>query len=591
MLAELDITNFAIIDHLHLNLAGGLTVLTGETGAGKSIIIDALGVLLGGHASSDLIREGASSARVEGVFTVGPSSVIIALLSELGLSDEEGVLILSRELVRSGRGSIRANGRAIPLSTLQQLGGFLVDIHGQTDHLALLRPADQLNILDRYAHLTPQREALELLVHQLRTLRAEIAELSQNEREVARRIDLLQFQIDEIAKAAPQPQEEQELEDRIRMLSNAERLRELTTHIMTALAGDGPRHPSTEELLGGAARSIDELAQLDRSQHEIAVRLTALLSEVQEINRDLRHYLENVESDPQSLQLAIERQELLRSLKRKYGTTLAEVIAYRDEAVAELAALQHRDERRSQLSVKEQRLTRQVAQAATALSQLRRAAAERLAARVQREIHTLNMHGARFTVQIQQRPHPHGLPFPAPDDAIESLHEQSLVAFDRSGVDIVEFLVSPNLGESPKSVTRIASGGETSRIMLALKSALAEADATATLVFDEVDTGVGGRSGQVIGEKLWSLARFHQVLCITHLPQVAAYGDQHLQIRKAERDGRTTTAIVQLTTGTRDEEIAQMLGGAALSDSTRRAAQDLLSHATFRKQEGLPHDA
>jgi DNA repair protein RecN (Recombination protein N) len=584
MLDELDIRNFAIIDHVHLQFQAGLTVLTGETGAGKSIIIDALGILLGGRAGVDLIREGETQARVEGVFQLPDDERLCATLADYGLDGEDGTLILARELSRTGRSTARVNGRAVPLSVVQRVSERLVDIHGQTEHLALLRASDQLEILDRYAGLGGRRERMAALVRKLRDVRAAIARLSGDQREAARRLDLLHFQVEEIDRAALSVEEEAALAAEVRVLAGAERLRQLAGQLHAVLAG-GDDATSAEDVLGNAVHLAAEIARIDPTQEESADGLTAALGDVQEIARAVRRYADALEDDPQRLATLLERQELIRTLKRKYGATVEEVLAFGAEAAREAAAINHSDERRAELADEEARLAREAGALAGELSAARRQAAGQLAERVQQELASLNMGGAAFQVRLSRRPDPEGLVIepapglPASPTKNDTEHQIPPYAFDLTGVDQVEFLVAPNVGESPKPVARIASGGETSRIMLALKSALSEADRTATLVFDEVDVGVGGRSGRVIGEKLWQLAKHHQVLCITHLPQVAVFGDHHQKIRKVVQAGRTATTVDPLADVERVEELAQMVGGMAVSGTTRRAAQDLLTQA------------
>jgi DNA repair protein RecN (Recombination protein N) len=567
MLDELDIRNFAIIDQLHLRFQSGLTVLTGETGAGKSIIIDALGILLGGRAGVDLIREGAAQARVEGIFRLPDDPALVETLAEYGVEGEDGTLILARELSRAGRSTARVNGRAVPLTVVQRISERLVDIHGQTEHLALLRAADQLGILDRYAGLTGRRERMAALVRRLRAVRAEISRLSGDQRAAARRLDLLRFQVDEIDRAALTPGEEATLEAELRVLAGAEKLRQFAGQLHGLLAG-GENESSAEDVLGTAVRLAEEIARIDPAQADTAARLEAAFGDVQDIAREVRRYADTTEDDPERLAALLDRQELVRTLKRKYGATVEDVLAFRDDAARDAEAIGRSDERRAELDGEEVQVATEAGLLAGDLSAARQRVATELAERVQQELASLNMGGAIFQVRLSRRPDLAGL-------AVGS----STFAFDLTGVDQAEFLVAPNVGEAPKPVARIASGGETSRIMLALKSALSEADQTATLVFDEVDVGVGGRSGRVIGEKLWQLARHHQLLCITHLPQVAVFGDQHQKIRKVVQGGRTSTAVDALDGGELVEELAQMVGGATAGVIARRAAQDLLEQA------------
>lgn len=582
MLLELTINDFAIIDRLRIDTGPGLTVLTGETGAGKSIIIDALGALLGARVGPEYIREGATGARVEGIFDL-PEPVPASLherLEEYGLEPEDGTIVLGRELSRT-RGVARANGRAVPVAALQSVGGAMVVIHGQTDHLALLRSADQLNLLDRFAGLQPLRAAMAGVAARLRQVRAERAALARDEREAARRLDMLRYQIDEIERAGVRSGEDDELEQEIQVLAGAERLQELASQALALLSGDGADEPAAHDLLGRVEQTFQELVRIDQSRHDLAAAATSLLEQAQDLARDVRHYHDAVEHDPERLAAAQDRLDLLKQLKRKYGATIEEILAFHDEAAREAEQLAHREERQSDLEAEEARLVEEATETAGKLHAARVAAGRALAERVERELQDLAMRGARFRVALHQTPDPEGLPCPEG----ETFECAGPYAFDATGVDRAEFLVAPNIGESLKPAAKIASGGETSRMMLALQSVLSEADETPTLVFDEVDVGVGGRSGRVLGEKLWELARRRQVFCITHLPQVAAYGDDHVTVVKEVSEGRTRTVVRRLEGAARFEEVAQMLGGHRAGDTASAAARDLLLQAEAWKRD------
>ncbi|HEV7216034.1 MAG TPA: AAA family ATPase, partial [Chloroflexota bacterium] len=408
MLIELDIRNFAIIDKLHLHFAGGLTVLTGETGAGKSIIIDALGILLGGRAAPDLIREGEALARIEGIFLGPDHAELTALLAEYGIDLDDSGIILSRELARGGRSTARVNGRALPVAVVQRLSQRLVDIHGQTEHLALLRSADQLAMLDRHAGLAARRETVAMLVRRLRALRAAIAQLSGDQREAARRLDLLRFQVEEIDAVAPKPDEDATLAADVRVLASAEKLRQLAVELHGRLAG-ADEAASAEDLLGSALHVAGELARIDPAQAEVAVRLEATLGDVQEVAREVRRYADAIEEDPTRLAALLDRQEALRALKRKYGATIEDILAFRDDAAREATTIGQTDERRAALEAEEAVVAVEAGAAAGQLSAARQAAAVALAERVQQELTQLNMSGAVFQVRVTQRPDPAGL--------------------------------------------------------------------------------------------------------------------------------------------------------------------------------------
>ncbi len=567
MLAELAIRNFALLESVQLALGPGLNVLTGETGAGKSIIIDAIGAVLGGRTSTDVIRTGAERAIVEAIFDLTDLPAIQALLAERALEGDDGTLILSREISRSGRTVARVNGRTVPVSLLAELGALLVDVHGQHEHLSLLRADAQRDLLDRYGGLMAQRQTLAGLVRELRAARAEWRALQQDEREVARRIDLLSFQVEEIRAAKLRPGEEEELARERTLLANAGRLAELAAAVQAALTGGTTSgdEPSAIDLLGRAQRHLAQLVRIDPqlASHEQA--LLEATAQIEELGRTLRAYAEAIEFSPERLEAVDDRLELIRNLQRKYGATVEEVLAFAEQAAQELDALMNREARSNALLERIATLEQEVAGAALALSRARRAAGDRLAGAVAAELRALSLRG-QFEVALLQQRAADGLPL-----------DGERWRYDESGIDEVAFLFAPNPGEPAKPVARTASGGELSRVLLALKAVLSEADRTPTLIFDEVDAGIGGRSGRVLGEKLAELAQRHQVVCVTHLPQIAAYGDQHFFITKQVRDGRTITQVTALDGEARITELAQMLGG--VTSSTLQQARELSQRA------------
>ena len=565
MLSELTITDFAIIDHLQFSMPPGMSVLTGETGAGKSIIIDAVSLLLGGRADAECIRSGTEGARVEGIFQLPPALAeeLAALLAEQGLAQDGGQLILAREINRSGRNVCRVNGRALPLSVFSQLGELLVDIHGQSEHLSLLRVKEHLNILDRYAGLQTQRAQVAEGVRALRRVREELSNLRRDERELARRADLLQYQVHEIEQSNLRPDEEEQLQAERRLLQNSERLSSLANDAFQALAGGGDEQRAVCDLLDGVLRSLSELEKLDPQVAEQHKTAQAASYELDDLARTLRSYRDGVEFNPLRLETVEERLELMRNLKRKYGNSIAEVLRYAEEAAQQLHAITHNEERVAELEQGQAGLVAKVGAQAAALSTARRKAGQRLAQGVEAELDGLNMQQARFVVDLQWKEAPDGL-----------LADAKRFAFDSTGIDHVEFLISPNLGEPPKPLVKTASGGETSRLMLALKAVLSAADQVPTLIFDEIDQGIGGRVGGVVGQKLWGLTPAHQVLCVTHLPQLAAYGDAHYQVDKAEVEGRTVTRVRALEGDERIDELAAMLGGPA-GTARRRSAEEM----------------
>jgi DNA repair protein RecN (Recombination protein N) len=523
--------------------------------------------------------------------------------------DDPDLLLLGREVRVSGRNICRANGRAVTLALLRGVAEGLVDIHGQSEHLSLLRVREHVNLLDRYAELWPLRAQVAELVQQVRVVRRELRDLLRSERELAHRADLLQFQIGEIGAAVLQPGEDEELlKERVR-LANAEQLAALAGEALRALEQGEGEAPAMMDLLGTALRALEGLARVDPALEPQLRAAEGVNYQAEELARSLRDYREQVEYNPQRLQEVEERLVLIRRLKRKYGTTIRDVLAYAQKAAQELDTITHSEERIVELRAQEERLLAELGQMAVELSLQRREAAQRLAAEIEEELRDLRMEGARFGADFQWRPDPEGVPLPpgasgfrfqVSGSTIEQLETGNLepetgprVAFDSSGIDRVEFLVSPNPGEPLKPMAKIASGGETSRLMLALKAVLSRADETPTLIFDEIDQGIGGRVGATVGEKLWGLAAGmgpgglrHQVLCVTHLPQLAGFGDVHFHVEKhveqAAAGERTVMRIRRLRGERRVEELAQMLG--ASGEAAYRSAEEILEQVASRKK-------
>jgi DNA repair protein RecN (Recombination protein N) len=563
LLSELTISDFAIIDRLRLNFVPGLTVLTGETGAGKSIIIDAVSNLLGGRADTECIRAGCEMARVEGIFALSPAlrAELAPFLNEHGLNDGGDVLILAREINRNGRNVCRVNGHAVTLTVFGQIGEHLVDIHGQGEHLSLLRVRAHLNFLDRYGGLQEQRAAVAAGVRALRGVREELASLRQDEHELARRADLLEYQVREIEDAQLETGEEEELRAERKRLLNAEQLSKLSDSVFRRLGGGGEEQRTVTDMLQRVLRDLTELEKLDPQVAAHRQLVEEASYQLDDLARTLRSYRNGVEFNPARLQAVDDRLDLIHSLKRKYGNSIVEVLQFAEQAARELHDITHNEERIAQLEQGESRLVREVGAQAAALSQARREVAVRLSSAVELELGDLNLKDAQFVVDIQWK------------DAEDGLEvDGHRYAYDLSGIDHVEFLISPNVGEPPKPLAKIASGGETARLMLALKTVLTAADQVPTLIFDEIDQGIGGRAGGIVGHKLWGLTPVHQVLCVTHLPQLASYGDAHFRVDKVEREGRTVTRVEVLQDTGRVQELAAMIGGPP-SEARQRSAK------------------
>ena len=569
MLTELRIQNFAIIDKLELTFGPGLIILTGETGAGKSIILDAVTMLIGGRAETTAIRTEAEYAFVEGLFSLmGPEKEALhEILKREELLDDEDYVTLTREVRREGRSVARVNGRTVNVSLLKELGALLVDIHGQSEHLSLLDTRAHLGLLDRYTDVGDALKEYRGSYHKLLAVRRELKDLRQAQADAERRIDFLTYQADEIEAAKLKPGEDEELKVERDKLANAESLAEYVQNALTALDEGSPESPAASDLVGQAAQAMMGLAKIDADHSELSEQATGLDAMLAELVHSLRDYLEEIEFNPKRLEEVEERLDLIHSLSRKYGGSIEKVIASGEDARAQLESISHATERIEELESDETALLKKLAEQGGALSKKRQAAASDLGKAIETELEDLRMAEAQFSVDFQTKDDPAGIP----------LEDGKRLAFDHNGYDRVEFLVAPNPGEGLKPLAKIASGGETSRLMLALKNVLARADEIPSLIFDEIDQGIGGRVGLVVGQKLWHLARNHQVFCVTHLPQLAAFGDQHYQVQKLLKDKRTLTRVEPLGGDSRLLELAQMLG--EVGEATLQSAHEILQTA------------
>jgi DNA repair protein RecN (Recombination protein N) len=551
MLIELRIENFAVIERLSVSLEPGLNVLTGETGAGKSIVVGALSLLLGERASSESVRTGASRAVVEGVFDVARRPEILALLDEHGLAQEDGLLILRREVAAEGRNRAWVNGSASTAGLVGELGGRLVDLHGQHEHQALLRVDAQRAILDAYAGQAEMVAELRSAYGALRQARRDLEQLEDRRREIEQRADFLRFQLGEIEEAAVDPDEEARLAEESRRLEHAEDLARLAQALHHGLyEGEA----AIAGILGAMRRELSQLIRIDPSQESARELLDTAYFSVEELGQRMGDYAGRIEHDPARLDAIQARQDLLFRLKTKYGPTLDDVLATGQRARQELDALETAVFERKALEKAIGHAQATFDAIAAGVTAGRAAAAAALAAEVMKVLPALGLDGARFQVAI--------LPVdpPGPD-----------------GAERVEFLVAVNRGFEPRSLSRVASGGELSRVMLALKTILARVDAVPTLVFDEIDAGIGGRIAVQVGAQLREVARHHQVFAITHLPQIASRAHHHLLVLKAEAEGSTTTALQNLRGDDRVRELARMLGGDPESQTSLDHARELLA--------------
>ncbi len=574
MLLELRVRDVGIIDEINWTLADGLNVITGETGAGKSLVIDAVEALLGAKPDEEMVRHGADEATIEGVFTLDGLTRIDELrevLAQRGLVGNDDNLVIHCELRRRGRTVIRINGHAVPRAALRQIGSLLVDVHGQSEHLSLLDRRRHLLFLDAYGGCNQLRTEFAAQAAELHRLEQQLAALAASRSEAARQEEFLRFQIDEITAAELHDGEDEELERERNVLASAERLKTLAYEAHQHLAGDdaGGRSPPAIDRLSEALAAMQRLAELDPDQKPALESLEGALYGLQELAQDVGAYGDRLEHDPLRLEEIEGRLDLIRNLKRKYGESIGEVLAFLRKAEEDLAGIAGSSERSADLETSRSRLRQEMGETASALSESRTAAAARLASAVENELKDLDMPQVAFLVPVSREPAEDGLPFP----------DGRSYAFNNDGVDNVEFVVSTNPGEPPRPLARIASTGEMSRFMLGLKGVLSAADSIPVLVFDEIDIGVGGRSGEIVGRKLWTLARTHQTICVTHLPQIAAFADAHFRVRKEVTGERTLSRLETLQGEARAEELAAMLAGPKTTPASLENAHELIDRA------------
>jgi DNA repair protein RecN (Recombination protein N) len=550
-LLEISVADLALIERLRLELAPGLNVFTGETGAGKSLLIDALGLATGARADTTLVRHGADAARVTALFDRLPEPLIVV-----------------REVSVTGRSTARLDDDAVTAARLADVAGSLVEIHGQHDQQRLLDERWQRDLLDAFGGHAALRDAMAGAVDRWRANRAALAELELDPRELARRMEVSEHEAEEIAAARLRPGEAAEIRGRLEAAQHGEAIARGSSTLHDALAADDG---GAREAVAIALREARALARLDPRFEPLADRIAGLEADVADVASSARQLSETVDHDPSELARLEERLSAIYSLERRYGDDEAAVLAHGERASAEAERLRGLDAERATRQAEEARLLIAVAQAGEALSEARREAARGLTAEVGAVLEELGFAAGVFEVVLGRRPA--GKDEPAVEIGGDAL------AFEASGIDEVVYRLAPNPGEPPRPLAKIASGGEMSRVALAIKQVLAAADETPTLVFDEVDTGIGGRSADPIGRSLWTLARRHQVLCVTHLPQIAAHADAHFQITKRERDGRTVTEVTSLDHEGRIAELAQMLAGTGGGTTALASARELLERA------------
>lgn len=557
------IRNFALIRELEIEFGPGLNLLTGETGSGKSIIVDALGLLLGERASQEMVRGGSEQADLEAVFSAESAPEIVKVLEEAGISCEDDQIIVRREISAASRNRIFINNTLTSVALLKALGDRLADIHGQHDHQSLIHSGSHLDFLDRYGNNAEAVREAERSYLSLREIAGRLQSMEMDEKERLKRIDILQYQVDEIRRTQPKPEEREELETEKRVLSNRERIHELATELYGLL------YESEASILGQLSRvvkSIQELAHYDprwEGQHE---SLAELKYRLEDLAYSARDYTAGIDFTPDRLEQVEQRLAELERLTRKYGHSLDEVLKYADECARELDGLLSHTDRVRALENELDKGRSSYLGLAGRLSEKRRKDARGLEKEIKRELQTLSMEKTEFAVNFR---------------ALEPAVGEGRIPghWGPSGLDHIEFLVAPNKGEELKPLARIASGGELSRIVLALKTICGGDDPGRILVFDEVDAGIGGRVAEAVGRRLREISRANQVLCVTHLPQIAAFATYHYVVLKKVVGARSETSVVRLGDGERVEELARMVGGETITETTRRHAREMLAHS------------
>lgn len=564
MLQELTIDNLAIIDHLSLEFDDHMTVLTGETGAGKSIIIDAVSLLAGGRGSQEFIRKGEEKLSLQGQFEIPKLPGYVAQLDELGISHDDGALIISREIHRSGRNTIRVNGTLVNAATLKQLGSGLVDIQGQNEHQLLLRPEAHLGMLDQFANakVQPLLASYQEQYQEYRRLEAAVNQKKANEQQWAQRLDMLRYQVKEIGDADLRADEEDEL---IAERERLEHFQQIATTLqqVVGVLNDDEEAPVLDQV-ATIMNAAQEIAPFDPEYDDLAQSLSDAYYSLQDVANQAGHQLDSLEFDEERLATINARLATIADLEHKYGESLADVLAYYDQIKEELTDMEAAADSGSDLEERLNAVQADLLNQGNALSQVRQTAARKLAKQVHTQLKELYMDKAVFEVNFAKTKKP---------------------VFSATGIDQVEFYIQTNPGEAMGPLARIASGGELSRVMLALKTIFAQGEGVTSIIFDEVDTGVSGRVAQAIADKIRLIAEGSQVLCITHLPQVAAVAQHHLLTQKRVHDQRTTTSVTPLNTNQRVEELARMLAGDTITKLAREHASELLTMAKQKAQD------
>ena len=560
MLLEIVVENYAVVERVRVRFHAGLNLLTGETGSGKSIVVDALGLVLGGRASADMVRSDTERARVAAIFEVPKDSGLLGLLDQAGAPVEEGELLIEREVLAGGKSRAFLGNRPVTMALLREIAPFLADIHGQHEQQQLFSSAAQLQSLDEFAGLEGQREEVAGLFRRWKGIESSLEELNRSEQEKLRMADLWSFQRKEIDTAALHPGEDAQLEQERLVQRNMAKLQDNANAAYAALYEE---QSSVSTQLRTALKKVEELARIDASLHQVAETLQSAAIGVDDASDSIRDYMDKLEADPKRLDEIESRLALIERLKRKYGSSLDDVLAFLEDVRTKLEAIETAGDRRTKLELDLARASGAYQERAAALTSARKAAADKLAKKVETELDSLALESAVFRIEVLQ------------------------ANWSENGADRVEFLISANAGEEPRALEKVASGGELSRIALALKTSLGNRESASgvrrTLVFDEIDTGIGGGVAEAVGRKLKKLSSSNQVLCVTHLAQVAGFADHHYSVQKREVKGRTVAEIEELTGDERTREIGRMLSGQKVTPEALKHAEQLIRLGAARR--------
>ncbi|WP_044747883.1 DNA repair protein RecN [Bacillus alveayuensis] len=573
MLAELSIKNFAIIEALSISFEKGLTVLTGETGAGKSIIIDAIHLLVGGRGSAEFVRYGETKAEIEGLFLLEDEThPCYEKCAEFGIDISDGMVVLRREISVHGKSVCRVNGKLVTIAALREIGSTLVDIHGQHEHQELMDPEKHLPLLDQYGgeEIVAALEEYQAVYKKYEQLKKQLQRLNENEQQMAHRLDLLTFQLEEIQKAQLKPNEDEELMEEKVKIMNFQKIYEALKNSYEALFGE----QRGLDWIGLAMSHLDDVTDIDSALKEAYEIISNSYYLMEEVAYKLRDQLEQLEYDPERLDFIESRLNEINHLKRKYGRTVDDILQYAEKIAEEIDTIKHRDSHIHKLQKELESVTEDLLIEAKNVTNVRKKYAKILIDSIHQELKDLYMEKTRFDIVFAKR-----------EGSIDDpLLDGIPVKFHRDGVDHIEFYISTNVGEPLKPLTKVASGGELSRIMLAMKSIFSKHQGVTSIIFDEVDTGVSGRVAQAIAEKIYRVSINSQVLCISHLPQVAAMADTHLFISKETVENRTKTSVKVLSEEEKIKEIGRMISGVEITDLTKEHAKELLELATKIKQ-------